>query len=267
MNTPVFKLEGVVKEKDLMSDFEGPLNLILQLLSKNKVEIKDISISLILEQYLGYLAEFEKMDIDVASEFVAMASHLAYIKTKTLLTGDEEVSELEQLISSLEQLKRRDILSKIREVTDSLGARFLNGSALLSKPQEYFVLDTEYKYSHNKDELLAVVTALMGKEAIAAKSINVRPFVYPRRETYSVSEKLSEIIQKLKDFGVLSLEFLFSESDSKSEVVATFIAILELCRIGSIFLAGDGEEMTASYTGKAVDLDYDMSDYQTRQED
>ena len=267
MDTPVFKLEGVVKEKDLMSDFEGPLNLILQLLSKNKVEIKDISISLILEQYLEYLASFEEMDIDVASEFVTMASHLTYIKTKTLLTGDEEISELEQLISSLEQLKRRDILSKIREVTDALSARYLSGSALLTKPQEYFTPETEYKYSHDKDELLGAITALMGKEAIAAKSINVRPFTYPRRETYSVSEKIDEIIQKLKDFGVVSVEFLFSESESKSEVVATFIAILELCKIGSVFLAGDGEEMTASYTGKAVDIDYNTSEYHIGRED
>jgi len=267
MDAPVFKLEGVVKEKDLMSDFEGPLNLILQLLSKNKVEIKDISISQILKQYLAYLAEFEKMDIDVASEFVTMASHLAYIKTKTLLTGDEEISELEQLISSLEQLRRRDILIKIREVTDVMSARFLSGSALLTKPPEYFAPDTEYKYAHDKNELLAAITALMGKEAIAAKSINTRPFVYPRKDAYSVSEKIDEIIQKLKDFGVLSVEFLFSESESKSEVVATFIAILELCRIGSIFLAGDGEEMTASYTGKAVDIDNELSDYRTKQED
>ena len=95
MDSPVFKLEGIVKEKNDMIDFEGPLTLILQLLSRDKIEIRDISISLILEQYLAYLDEMAELDLDIASEFVAMASHLTYIKTKMLLTGNDEISELD----------------------------------------------------------------------------------------------------------------------------------------------------------------------------
>ena len=108
MENPTFKLEGVVKAKENMEDFEGPLILILQLLSKNKIEIKDIQVSVLLDQYLAYLDEMKSMDLEIASEFVAMASHLVYIKTKTLLSTDEEVSELEELITSLENLKARD---------------------------------------------------------------------------------------------------------------------------------------------------------------
>ena len=84
-----------------MEDFEGPLNLILMLLSKNKIEIRDIKISDILDQYLDYLAQMESMDLEIASEFIQMASHLLYIKTKTLLSTEDEVSELEMLIASL----------------------------------------------------------------------------------------------------------------------------------------------------------------------
>lgn len=98
MENPSFYLEGVVREKNELQDFEGPLSLILMLLSKNKIEIRDIKISEILDQYLEYLDQMQKLDLEIASEFVQMASHLLYIKTKTLLTQEEEVSELEVLI-------------------------------------------------------------------------------------------------------------------------------------------------------------------------
>ena len=106
MTDPTFRLEGVIRERDdSLADFEGPLSLILQLLSKNKIEIRDISVADILDQYLAYLDEMQRMDLEIASEFVQMAAYLLYIKTRTLLASDKEISELEQLVSSLEQLK------------------------------------------------------------------------------------------------------------------------------------------------------------------
>ena len=120
MENPSFYLEGVVREKNELQDFEGPLSLILMLLSKKKIEIRDIKISEILDQYLEYLDQMQKLDLEIASEFVQMASHLLYIKTKTLLTQEEEVSELEVLIASLEQLKSRDTLSAVKQVIPQL---------------------------------------------------------------------------------------------------------------------------------------------------
>ena len=101
MENPNFFLEGIVKEKNELQDFEGPLSLILMLLAKNKIEIRDIRISDILDQYLEYLDKMQSMDMEVASEFVQMAAHLLYIKTRMLLAGDKEVSELEVLMESL----------------------------------------------------------------------------------------------------------------------------------------------------------------------
>ena len=81
METPVFHLEKVVKAKqEDMEDFVGPLDLILHLLSKNKMEIKDIQISLILDQYMQWMENRKQMDLEVASDFVSMAAHLVYIK-------------------------------------------------------------------------------------------------------------------------------------------------------------------------------------------
>ncbi|MBQ1890326.1 MAG: segregation/condensation protein A [Selenomonas sp.] len=92
MDNPIFKLEKVVQEKgnDALQDFEGPLDLILFLLSKNKIEIQDIPIALILDQYLQYLEQRQQMDLEVASEFVTMAAHLMYIKTRMLLSIEPE---------------------------------------------------------------------------------------------------------------------------------------------------------------------------------
>ena len=124
MENPNFHLEAVVHERDELQDFEGPLSLILLLLQKNKIEIRDIRIADILDQYLAWLEEMQRMDLEVASEFVQMAAHLLYIKTRTLLSSDEEeVSELELLMQSLEQLKAKDTLSVIRQVTRAVCLR------------------------------------------------------------------------------------------------------------------------------------------------
>ena len=92
MGEPQYRLEGIVRTKsELMEDFEGPLNVIFLLLSKNKIEIQDVSITAILEQYLAYLEEMKRLDIELASEFITMASHLMLIKTKMLLSTAEAV--------------------------------------------------------------------------------------------------------------------------------------------------------------------------------
>ena len=110
MEQPNFHLSGVVHTRsELTEDFDGPLDVIFLLLSKNKIEIQDVSITSILEQYLAYLEERKRMDMEIASEFIAMASHLMLIKTKMLLSvteREEALSEMEQLRRSLEERQR-----------------------------------------------------------------------------------------------------------------------------------------------------------------
>ena len=117
MESPVFKLEKVVHSRsEEMQDFEGPLDLILFLLGKNKLEIQDISISLICGQYIAWLEDRQRMDLEVASEFVIMASHLVYLKTRMLLSihDEEAMSEMEQLIATLEAHQRNANYLKIK---------------------------------------------------------------------------------------------------------------------------------------------------------
>ena len=255
MEIPVFRLEGIIKTKDEPADFEGPLALILQLLGKDKVEIRDISISLILDQYLEYLDGMAELDLDYASEFVSMASHLAYIKTKVLLSGDEEVTELEQLISSLEELQRGDVYKQIKTVAGTLSEMYKNGGGMIAGPPEYLPVDPEYGYAHNTDDLIDAVLRVIGRENIRIESINHEAPVYPLRIVYSINEKVSEILDMLRISGDMSVSGLFRESRSRTELVATLIAVLELCKVGSILLVGSDEDMTMTYTGAGRELD------------
>ena len=249
MNAPVFKLEGIVKDKDDMSDFEGPLTLILQLLSKDKIEIRDISISLILEQYLAYLDEMAELDLDIASEFVAMASHLTYIKTKMLLSDGEDISELEQLISSLERLQRGDMYIQIKEIAQTLSGMYTRDGMMMAGPPEYHTPDAEYKYVHISQELLEAIFSVVGKENLRINSINPRDPAYPSRVVYPISEKITEVLDKLKRSGDTTVEKLFHGSKSRTELIATLVAVLELCRVGSILISGGTDNMKVSYTG------------------
>jgi len=249
METPVFRLEGIVKSKDEMSDFEGPLALILQLLSKDKVEIRDISISLILEQYLAFLDEMAELDLDIASEFVAMASHLMYIKTRMLLSGGEEISELEQLISSLEELKRGDIYVQITEAARTLSGMYTRDGVMMAGPPEYLPPDTEYTYVHVGSDLLEAIFRLIGRDNVRLGSINPREAVYPRRIIFSIPEKISEILDLLKRKGDMHVAALFLGSGSRTELIATLVAVLELCRVGSVLLTGGTDDMRISYAG------------------
>ncbi|MDR2589587.1 MAG: segregation/condensation protein A [Oscillospiraceae bacterium] len=256
METPVFKLEGIVKEKHDMTDFEGPLALILQLLSKDKIEIRDISISSILDQYLAFLDEMTEQDLDVASEFVAMASHLTYIKTKMLLSGDEEISELEQLITSLEQLQRGDTYLQIRKIAETLSCMYSRDALMMSGPPEYYTPDAEYKYVHISEELLEAIYRVVGKENLKLSSINQREPTYPGRQVYPISEKINEVIDKLKRGGETKIQKLFYGCKSRTELIATLVAVLELCRVGSVLLTGENEDIMISYsnTGRETEI-------------
>lgn len=247
MENPSFRLEGVIKTKEDMEDFEGPLSLILMLLAKNKIEIRDIRIAEILDQYLAYLAEMQHMDLEVASEFVQMASHLVYIKTKTLLAGTEEVSELEELMSSLEQLKNRDRLAAVKQIAPALGAALERGALLFSAPGETLPRYGEYDYRHEGWELLAAL-ASMSEKGVSVPEEEARVAV-PKPIVYSARRKGGEIIRLLSDGRAMPLRELYAMASSRSELVATFISILEMCLIGSVCLDREGDEYTVRFTG------------------
>ncbi len=251
MENPNFHLEGVVRDKDEVQDFEGPLSLILQLLAKNRIEIRDISISDILDQYLAWMAQMQSMDLEIASEFVQMASHLLYIKTRTLLAGEEEVSELEILKSSLEQLRARDVFASLQKVLPQLRNASLRGLLYYAKlPEPLRPAQKVYSYRHEPVDLLRAMARIEmrgGKAALPEPDVRV-----PRRIVYSVRDKSLQILERLRQ-GELNLQTLYHECTSRSEIVATFVSVLELCSIGSIHIEHVQESYTISFVGGNVE--------------
>ena len=158
MDEPKYHLSGVVRSReDAPEDFDGPLDVILLLLSKNKIEIQDISITAILEQYLAYLDEMKRMDMEIASEFIAMASHLMLIKTKMLLSAAEQaeaMSEMELLIQSLQERQRQEAYDRIKTAATFLEQRNELGLGLFTKGPEAFERDRTYRYRHQPTDLL-----------------------------------------------------------------------------------------------------------------
>ena len=246
-----FHLDGVVKTKNEYTDFDGPLELILQLLSKNKIEIKDIRIALILEQYLDYLEQMKKLDLEIASEFVEMASHLMYIKAKTVLAGAEPVEEMDELKNSLEELQRRREYERIKIMADKLALLAGRGDGIYVKGPEVLGKERGYRYAHDLEEMRAALLAILSREVERAGLPD--NFTAPARLVYPIGEKSEEIMQRIKVQRRLKVTELFKGASGRSELVASFIAVLELCRSGSIVLTEEDGEFVAETAEESVE--------------
>ena len=253
MENPVFKLEKVVRSKEEeMQDFEGPLDLILFLLGKNKMEIQDISISLICDQYIGWLERRQKMDLEVASEFVAMASHLVYIKTRMLLSlEDEEAqSEMDALIQSLEERRRNEKYILVKAVARKLEPMGEFGRSIVTRNPEQVKRGKIYEYDHEKADLVLAMAEIQNRSerSLPPPKTAFREIV--QHEPYPVESKAREILRRLKEQGITRFRLLFQGNRSRSEIVATFLAVLELCRAHVLHLAGSETDCTVRQEGE-----------------
>ena len=243
MGEPKYRLEGIVHTRtDVMEDFEGPLDVIFLLLSKNKIEIQDVSITAILEQYLAYLDEMNRLDMEIASEFITMASHLMLIKTKMLLSAAEAAeaeSELELLRQSLIDRQRKEAMEQIRMAITVLEPRNEVGRCMFVKEPEPLRKDNTYRYQHEPIDLLKALDniAERNQKRLPPPTVNFKGIV--GKEPYPVTKKAKELIRTLILRGFQSLQNLFKGNKSRSEVVATFLAILELCKTNNINIEED----------------------------
>ena len=251
MIEPTYHLQHVVKSRnEEPEDFSGPLDVILLLLSKNKIEIRDIQISVILEQYLAYLDEMQRMDLEIASEFISMASHLVLIKTKMLLSEAEQqegLSEMELLIQSLEQRQRQEILEKIKGPAAWLEKRNDIGRNIFTKEPEPLRRDLTYRYQHDRSDLIRALMNMQERSDTKLPS-PIQAFVgIVGKEPYPVEKKAAEMLKTLIAKGRQKLRSLFRGNRSRSEVVATFLSILELCKLRSVRVTEDNGELQVDY--------------------
>jgi len=243
MGEPQYRLEGIVRTRsEQMEDFEGPLDVIFLLLSKNKIEIQDVSITAILEQYLAYLDEMKRLDMEIASEFITMASHLMLIKTKMLLSAaerEEAQTELDILRQSLIERQRKEAIEQIRTAITWLEPRNEIGRCLFVKQPEPISRSQTYRYQHEVKDLLLSLDEIAerNQRRLPPPTVNFKGIV--GKEPYPVTRKVKEVLRQLVLRGVEKLKNLFRGNKSRSEVVATFLAVLEMCKVGSVTLEDD----------------------------
>ena len=243
MGEPQYRLEGIVRTRsEQMEDFEGPLDVIFLLLSKNKIEIQDVSITAILEQYLAYLEEMKRLDMEIASEFITMASHLMLIKTKMLLSAAEQAeaqTELDLLRQSLIDRQRKEAMEQVRTAISWLEPRNEIGRCLFTKEAEPLRRDQTYRYQHDLKDLLRSLDEIAerNQRRLPPPTVNFKGIV--GKEPYPVTRKAGEVLRQLILRGVEKLKNLFKGNKSRSEVVATFLAVLEMCKVGSVTLEDD----------------------------
>ena len=243
MGEPQYRLEGIVHTRNEgMEDFEGPLDVIFLLLSKNKIEIQDVSITAILEQYLNYLEEMKRLDMEIASEFITMASHLMLIKTKMLLSAAEQAeaeSELDLLRQSLVERQRKEAMEQIRIAISELEPRNEIGRNIFTKEPEPLRREQSYRYRHDVLDLLRALDLISerSQRQLPPPAMNFMGIV--GKEPYPVTKKAGEVLRQLVLRGAERLKNLFRGNKSRSEIVATFLAILELCKTSSVTLEDD----------------------------
>lgn len=250
MENPVFKLEKVVRSRsEELQDFEGPLDLILFLLGKNKMGIQDISISLICGQYLAWLEQRQRMDLNVASEFVTMASHLVYLKTRMLLSLEDEEGEMDALLQSLEERRRNSNYIRVKAAAVQLEPMAEFGRSIFTRNPEPVKRGKIYEYDQEKADLILAMAEIRTRAERTLPPPKTAFQEIVQREPYPVENKAREILRRLREGGITRFRLLFQGSRSRSEVVATFLAVLELCRARVLHLAGSETDCTVRCEG------------------
>ena len=212
-----------------IDNFEGPLDLLCHLIDKNKMNIYDIEISQITEQYLQYLKEMEEMNLEIASEFLVMASTLVYLKSKSLIPKqddeEEELTEEELIRQIIEYKKYKEITKKLRESCDTYSKRYYRKQEQLELPKQKL----EEQFEKNIISKIYAEMLEKNKSKINQNAKNIEKIAIT--DTYTVTSKVKEIFKLLIKQKKFIFNKMFSlEKRNKQEVVTAFTGLLELSR-------------------------------------
>ena len=223
-----------------LEEFRGPLSVLLSLVTKNKMDIKDIQISVLCEQYMDYIESMQAMDIELAAEFIVMASHLMHIKSKILLPrpAEDEEDPREALARALMLQQEYE---RAKEASLELNNMFTHFSGRFVKDTDEISADRSYVAEHDVDLLSAAIMKVMNSLQLPEDEIateKIKPLISKR--TISVTEKVYYILRLLLTSGgrVNALECFFGIR-TRHEFVATFMAILEMLKAGRISIIED----------------------------
>lgn len=229
-----------------VADFEGPFDLLLHLIKKNKMDIYNIEIYKITNQYLRYLDEMKEMDLEITSEFIVIAATLIEIKSKSLLPKVKVEDENEEDIEN--KLKLRLIEYKqIKAVSSFFKERHINSGEIYSKKPEIIEIEEEKAPKCNEDifknltliDLYNIYNNILDTYHNKQNNINVvQRKIYT--DKYKVEDKMKELVNRFNDSNVIEFRSIIKESESKLETVVTFLALLELIKLRVIIAYQEG---------------------------
>jgi segregation and condensation protein A len=218
--------------------FEGPLDLLLHLIRQDEVEITDIPVARIAEQYLEYLELMRELNLDVASEYLVMAATLAWIKSRMLLPPDGLADEDEGLDPRAELIARLLEYQRFREAAEALGGRRLEGRDVFRArgPEPPGVPEAERELEVGLFELLEAFREVLKRVVHSGAPHEVRV------ESITVRERMQAVMQRLAAAESIEFHALFEDLEAsgapptRALLVATFLAIIELARLGALRL-------------------------------
>lgn len=223
MESLTFKLE----------DFEGPLDLLLHLIAKNKMDLYDIPIFELIEQYTAIIDTLQRNRLDVASEFIDMAAQLVQMKSYLLLPRSEEAERMKQELQG--QLIEYNACKRIAKKMGAMQGRTYYA---VRKPM-VVEFDSEYTMQHDKSLLPQAWFSLMGRSVRRAKPNQERFEPLVTAPFVSVASRVVHVLRGMMAGRFTSLKQLFAKTGGKSETVATFLAVLELVRAGRMTISDD----------------------------
>ena len=211
-----------------LASFEGPLDLLLFLIQKNKVDIRDIPIAEILRQYLEYMPVIREQNLDNVTEFAVMASTLIYIKSRMLLpkTEEEEEDPRKALADALIEYR------KFKEAASWLAARLPDGQLTIAKRPEDVERPRTPDYRHDPEDLLEAMRVMFLRDERRKPPPREAFSGILRQEIVSVEEKSAYIVSILQKLQEIDLASLYYGERDKKHAVAAFLAILDLIRDG-----------------------------------
>lgn len=222
-----------------LETFEGPLDLLLHLIEKEEMDIYDIQISVITEQYLQYIQTMQSLKLDVTSEFLVMASTLLAIKSKMLLPT-QSVNDFEPLMDmDLDEDPREELVQRLleykkyKQLSTILKEKELERSQIYSRPMIDLSL-YRVEQEINPVEGLNLYHIIDAFQKALKKYSYRDPITKIEREEISVNDRMNEILELLLEEGILFFSQLISQASSKSDIVVTFLSILELMKVKKI---------------------------------
>lgn len=240
------------KYKIKIDNFEGPLDLLCHLIDKNKMDIYDINLSEITEQYLEYLKQMEKLNLEIASEFLVMASTLLYIKSKKLLPKQEDD---EEEISEDELVRRIIEYKKYKEIVNTLKNDYEKSAGRIYKTPEYIELPKQKLNTNFESDLIPSIYSKViqvNKEKKNKNADNIEKIAIT--DKFTVASKVKEMFKILIKQKSFIFNKLFSlKKHQKQEVVTAFSGLLELSRRSKVQTNQDklfGEILVKRYVQK-----------------